>query len=132
MPTRIDRAGGSCRRGHVTFFRRAECHDSGSGNGVVVDAAVAWHWVDDVLLVVMVLVVSIIPVVFVVLLAEEGETQQAKPLRGPMSKGLQHHQTNDYSITKQRINVYVHTMVEPPLPISNREVKHHLAELVLR
>ncbi len=29
-------------------------------------------------------------------------------------------------------NVYVHTMVEPPLPISNREVKHHLAELVLR
>ncbi len=28
--------------------------------------------------------------------------------------------------------VYVHTMVEPPRPISNREVKHHLAELVLR
>ncbi len=34
--------------------------------------------------------------------------------------------------TKPLINVYVHTMVEPPLPISNREVKHHLAELVLR
>ncbi len=32
----------------------------------------------------------------------------------------------------RRMNVYVHTMVEPPLPISNREVKHHLAELVLR
>ncbi len=31
-----------------------------------------------------------------------------------------------------QIGVYVHTMVEPPLPISNREVKHHLAELVLR
>ncbi len=38
----------------------------------------------------------------------------------------------NFIITKHKVNVYVHTMVEPPLPISNREVKHHLAELVLR
>ncbi len=40
--------------------------------------------------------------------------------------------TQKQGITLSIIIVYVHTMVEPPLPISNREVKHHLAELVLR
>ena len=39
---------------------------------------------------------------------------------------------NTENVLKVRLVVYVHTMVEPPLPISNREVKHHLAELVLR
>ncbi len=38
----------------------------------------------------------------------------------------------DHFLIQLSVVDYVHTMVEPPLPISNREVKHHLAELVLR
>ncbi len=58
------------------------------------------------------------------------QNKQKKSTRTP--KPRKTHENTIYNDGFSLLHVYVHTMVEPPLPISNREVKHHLAELVLR